>query len=37
MSTGPALDDHADVKDPAVDLIYVAAQAWATATGWTME
>lgn len=26
--------DYADVKDPAVDLIYLAAEAWAAHTGW---
>jgi GrpB-like predicted nucleotidyltransferase (UPF0157 family) len=25
---------YPDVKDPAVDLIYLAAEAWAAATGW---
>jgi len=25
---------YPDVKDPAVDLIYLAAEEWATATGW---
>jgi GrpB-like predicted nucleotidyltransferase (UPF0157 family) len=25
---------YPDVKDPAVDLIYLAAEAWAVATGW---
>lgn len=25
---------YPDVKDPAVDLIYLAAEAWAKATGW---
>jgi GrpB-like predicted nucleotidyltransferase (UPF0157 family) len=25
---------YPDVKDPAVDLIYFAAEAWAAATGW---
>jgi len=25
---------YPDVKDPAVDLIYFAAEAWAVATGW---
>ena len=25
---------YAEVKDPAVDLIYLAAEAWAAATGW---
>jgi GrpB-like predicted nucleotidyltransferase (UPF0157 family) len=27
-------DRYADVKDPACDLIYLAAEDWATATGW---
>jgi GrpB-like predicted nucleotidyltransferase (UPF0157 family) len=27
-------DDYADVKDPAVDLIYFAAEAWASQTRW---
>ena len=27
-------DDYPDVKDPAIDLIYLAAEDWATATGW---
>lgn len=27
---------YPDVKDPAVDLIYFAAEAWAAATGWTV-
>lgn len=26
--------DYPEVKDPAVDLIYFAAEAWATASGW---
>ncbi len=26
--------DYPEVKDPAVDLIYLAAEEWATATGW---
>jgi GrpB-like predicted nucleotidyltransferase (UPF0157 family) len=26
--------DYPDVKDPAVDLIYLAAEEWAAATGW---
>ena len=30
-------DSYPDVKDPAVDLIYLAAEEWATATGWTAE
>jgi GrpB-like predicted nucleotidyltransferase (UPF0157 family) len=25
---------YPDVKDPAVDLIYLAAEDWASATGW---
>ena len=29
-------DDFADVKDPAVDLIYLAAEQWAAATNWTL-
>jgi len=29
-------DDFADVKDPAVDLIYLAAEQWAAATDWTL-
>ena len=28
---------YPDVKDPAVDLIYFAAEAWAEATGWQPE
>lgn len=27
-------DSYPDVKDPAVDLIYLAAEDWAAATGW---
>jgi GrpB-like predicted nucleotidyltransferase (UPF0157 family) len=27
-------EDYPDVKDPAVDLIYLPAQVWATNTGW---
>jgi uncharacterized protein YhfF/GrpB-like predicted nucleotidyltransferase (UPF0157 family) len=27
---------YADVKDPAVDLIYLAAEPWASATSWTL-
>jgi GrpB-like predicted nucleotidyltransferase (UPF0157 family) len=30
-------DDYADVKDPAVDLIYLAAEQWAVASSWTLE
>ncbi len=29
-------DDYPYVKDPAVDLIYLAAEEWATVTGWQM-
>lgn len=29
-------ESYPDVKDPAVDLIYLAAREWATVTGWTM-
>ena len=28
---------YADVKDPACDLIFIAAQAWATQTGWAIR
>lgn len=28
------VDCYPDVKDPAVDLIYFAAEAWASVTGW---
>jgi len=28
--------NYADVKDPAVDLIYLAAEQWASATSWTL-
>ncbi|ERE07243.1 GrpB family protein [Pseudogulbenkiania ferrooxidans] len=28
------LDSYPDVKDPAVDLIYLAAEQWASQTGW---
>jgi GrpB-like predicted nucleotidyltransferase (UPF0157 family) len=34
---GPFMPDgatYADVKDPAVDLIMIAAESWADATGW---
>jgi GrpB-like predicted nucleotidyltransferase (UPF0157 family) len=27
-------ETYPDVKDPAVDLIYLAAENWATLTGW---
>jgi GrpB-like predicted nucleotidyltransferase (UPF0157 family) len=27
-------EDYPDVKDPAVDLIYLAAEAWAAGSGW---
>jgi GrpB-like predicted nucleotidyltransferase (UPF0157 family) len=30
------LDDYADVKDPAVDLIYLAAEQWASAVSWRL-
>jgi GrpB-like predicted nucleotidyltransferase (UPF0157 family) len=30
----PDTNTYADVKDPAVDLIALAAEEWATATGW---
>lgn len=30
----PDIDAYADTKDPAVDLIWLAANDWATATGW---
>lgn len=37
LSTSLAIaDDYADVKDPAVDLIYLAAEQWALATAWTL-
>lgn len=29
-------DDYADVKDPAVDLIYLAAEQWACTGSWRM-
>lgn len=29
-------DDYADVKDPAVDLIYLAAEQWAAAGSWRL-
>jgi GrpB-like predicted nucleotidyltransferase (UPF0157 family) len=28
-------EDYPDVKDPAVDLIYLPAQRWAAANGWS--
>lgn len=31
----PGLDTYTDVKDRVVDLVIVAAEEWATATGWT--
>lgn len=36
LAAHPAMtmDDYPDIKDPACDLIYVAAQAWATSTNW---
>lgn len=30
------VESYPDVKDPAVDLIYLAAQEWAVVTGWKM-
>lgn len=33
----PDPEDYPDVKDPAVDLIYLAAVDWAEATGWQPE
>src|SRR5262249_47570613 len=30
-------DDYPEVKDPAVDLIYFAAEEWAELVGWTGE
>jgi len=30
----PSIDVYTDLKDPACDLIYLAAEPWATATGW---
>jgi len=30
------VDAYADVKDPAVDLIYLAAEQWASAASWTL-
>jgi GrpB-like predicted nucleotidyltransferase (UPF0157 family) len=30
------VDDYADVKDPAVDLIYLAAEQWASASSWVL-
>ena len=30
----PSTDVYADLKDPAGDLIYLAAEAWAETTGW---
>jgi GrpB-like predicted nucleotidyltransferase (UPF0157 family) len=29
--------DYPEVKDPAVDLIYLAAQQWASNTGWSAK
>ncbi len=31
----PSLDSYPDLKDPACDLIYLAAEEWAAATGWS--
>jgi GrpB-like predicted nucleotidyltransferase (UPF0157 family) len=30
-------DSYPEVKDPAVDLIYLAAEEWAAAVGWEPE
>jgi hypothetical protein len=30
----PDVDSYADAKDPACDLIYFAADAWANEVGW---
>ena len=30
-------DSYTEVKDPAVDLIYLAAEEWAAATGWDIS
>jgi GrpB-like predicted nucleotidyltransferase (UPF0157 family) len=30
----PSIDIYTDLKDPACDLIYLAAEPWASATGW---
>lgn len=30
----PGLDDYTDIKDPVVDVVIVAAEEWAAATGW---
>jgi len=38
LSTSLAVTaDYADVKDPAVDLIYLGAEQWASATAWTLD
>jgi GrpB-like predicted nucleotidyltransferase (UPF0157 family) len=29
--------DYPEVKDPAVDLIYFAAEAWAVSSGWLLD
>lgn len=31
---GMTMEDYPDIKDPACDLIYVAAEAWADDVGW---
>jgi hypothetical protein len=37
LSTSLAVGyDYAEVKDPAVDLIYLAAEQWALASSWTL-
>lgn len=32
-----ALDDYTELKDPVCDLVYLAAERWANATGWSAE
>lgn len=32
----PDIDTYAEVKDPACDLIIIAAESWAAATGWRL-
>jgi len=31
----PDLGSYADAKDPACDLVYLAAEEWASEAGWT--
>ena len=33
-AVAPDVDAYSDLKDPACDLIYLAAEDWAAATGW---